>query len=125
MVLSVFIFNYVDFLQDLLVNPTGGYLDNAIKYHNRILKTHSIETDDIAEAVCDTIANLTLENAYTEEQAVEDLRILKGTVVNAQNMNEIKLKLTKTTEYRKKMMTNKETDLRVEFPYFFTHPHLV
>lgn len=107
-----------------MVNSTGGYLDNAIKYHIQSIKPRRVETSTF-DSVCSAVENVNLDNEYNDEQAQEDLRFLKGVVVNDHNMNEITLKLAKTAEYRTKLLEKKEIDLRNEFPYFFTHPRLV
>lgn len=56
----------------------------------------------------------------------EDVESLKFTVVNAENMDIIKSKLTATSEYRRKMIhENHSIDLLENFPYFFTSHELV
>lgn len=107
-----------------MVNSTGGYLDNAIKYHIQSIKPRRVESSTL-DAVCSAVGECNLDNKYSDEQAQEDLRFLKGAVVNDHNMNEITLKLVRTAEYRTKLLEKKEIDLRNEFPYFFTHPRLV
>lgn len=106
-----------------MVSPTGGYLDNAIKYYNQSRPRRAGHSG--LDELCNTIETINLNNEYNDDQAQEDLRLLKGIVVNDQNMDEIKLKLAKTADYRAKILKIKEIDLRVEFPYFFTHPRLV
>lgn len=119
------------------MNATGGYLDNGIKYYNQTLKTRQpvkkddINFDEISDAIDDIgLEQVSLPNKATalkdiDSQAQEDCQILKGLVVNSQNLDEIKLKLTKTIQYRSRIVKDQNLDLRVEFPYFFTHPSLV
>lgn len=63
---------------------------------------------------------------YNEEDANADLTILKRTVINqATDMEMIKEKLNATRKYRLNLMENNETDIREQFPFFFSHPSLV
>lgn len=55
----------------------------------------------------------------------DDVESLKATIVNEENMAEIKQKLKFTLSYRLDMMKAPELDVKESFPYFFTDPALV
>lgn len=106
------------FSQDLLCDSKGGgYLATKIKN----LRTQQRQSQN-------TIAS-TVDEKKTEEQPTccdDDLEELKHTVVNAENMNAIKVKLVATSKYRLQMIRgNYSMDLLENFPYFFTSHELV
>lgn len=103
------------------MNPTGGYLDNALKAYNYTTKSRQPQNENVA----DDFRAIQIDDGYSDDQAENDLLFLKSIVVNDRNMEEIKLKLTKTASYRKKLLNKNELNLRVNFPYFYMHPQLV
>lgn len=98
---------------------------------------HEVDTDEVAGAFGEMEINVNaiesqsegIENIArsdtTEELARVDIEYLKTVVVNESSIEMIKDKLVSTAEYRSKMLDDKQTDLRIEFPYFFTHADLV
>lgn len=73
----------------------------------------------------DSSSQLTTENQDPHIEARSEIQFLKSVVVNDQNLQVIKEKLFATAEFRKEMLRDEKTELRVEFPYFFTNPYLV
>lgn len=84
--------------------------------------------DDI-ESASSILETVSLDGSESNNLEIPDARdtiqSLKSFVVNEENMEFFKAKLFETAEYRFKMLQNKQIDLRVEFPYFFTCPELV
>lgn len=65
---------------------------------------------------------------FTLEQKNEleaSMDYLKCTVVNNDNMNQIRAKLIETMKYRSELMKDPKTDIRESFPYFFVSTDLV
>lgn len=95
----------------------GGYLANRLKYlrtqHRKSLNaTASVSENEVDEE--------------TPTSCEENVEFLKCSVVNSENMDIIKSKLTATSEYRRKMIRdNHSMDLLEKFPYFFTNYELV
>lgn len=97
----------------------GGFLANRLKY----LRTQRKKSLN-ASAV--TTVSESEVDEETPDSCEEDVEFLKFTMVNEQNMNVIKSKLTATSEYRRKMIReNHSIDLLEKFPYFFTSHMLV
>lgn len=56
----------------------------------------------------------------------EDFEFLKTVVIDESNIDVVKTKLAKTSEYRRQMIRENESlDLLENFPYFFHTPKLV
>lgn len=89
------------------------------------------EVDVNIEGAVDGLRTISLDSFRSDSLDDSDtiarniIQSLKGVVVNEQSIGFIKTKLAETTEYRLKMLQNKEIDLRTEFPYFYTNPELV
>lgn len=88
-------------------------------------------TDLEALSVTDLVGSSNSSSQHLTEvldlhaEARQDMKLLISVVANKQNIDFIKQKLLSTLEYRSEMLRNNKTDLRVEFPYFFTYPELV
>lgn len=65
------------------------------------------------------------EVIMTDDMATDDILFLKSLVVCEDNMVIFIQKLNATRSYRQKMLLDKSIHLKEQFPYFFTHPHLV
>lgn len=89
------------------------------------------EVDVNIVGAVDGLRTISLDGSRSESSDDSDtfarniIQSLKSVVVNEQSIGFIKTKLAETTEYRLKMLQNKDVDLRVEFPYFYTNPELV
>lgn len=124
-----------------MVNPNGGYLDNALKrLQTNLKKTQTMIQNDNAEVGNATVAldrmdlndDSTVNGVIGSSQENESVtviqnrvRFLKNNIPSLQNMNAFVENMTKTLEYRSDMLKNPNLDFRVEFPYFFTYPELV
>lgn len=60
-----------------------------------------------------------------DEKQKEDLDFLKYCVVNDISEDVLIAKLNSTRDLREKIIRDKNTDLRENFPFFFSHPELV
>lgn len=80
---------------------------------------------DTSDGNANSQENATAYMNNSEESARNDVEFLKSVIVNDRNLESIKAKLISTSEYRSKMLEDKEIDLRIEFPYFFISPNLV
>lgn len=108
--------------QEILFN----YISSRIKYirqharkSQRPIEEASNDDSDMEEQANNS--SIVLDEALLKK----DIDYLKNTVVNSSNLNSIKEKLISTKDLRMKMLTNKELDLMITFPYFFTHSELV
>lgn len=63
-----------------------------------------------------------MSNSLTEN---EDMEFLKHAIIEQANFKSIIEKLNSTRNLRRQMLLAKETDLRENFPFFFSHPKLV
>lgn len=97
---------------------------NRLKYlANRQKAQQALEALSIDDAAADSGNE---RDIYNEEEAKADLNLLKRFVFNdSTNMEMVKEKLNATRQYRLNLMKVNGTDIREQFPFFFSHPNLV
>lgn len=97
---------------------------NRLKYiANRKKMQQATEAMTIDDGTADSGNE---HDIYSEADAIADLNILKRSVINdTTDMEMIKEKLNATRQYRLDLMKRHETDVREQFPFFFSHPNLV
>lgn len=96
---------------------TEGFFARRLKYVQQRRKNN--EEPDLNEA---NHSHPQDEDAQNEE---EDMDYLKRAVISKNNFASVVEKLNATRKLRQQMLLNKETDLREQFPFFFSHPELV
>lgn len=109
-------------LQDLLVSANNGFIDNRLKYLRTRQKLPGSGQGAVGGDRFDFGETVIVINNIDEK---EDVEFLKSVIVNSDNMEIIKSKLSQTVAYRSTMLKNDQLCYRIEFPYFFTNPDLV
>lgn len=61
----------------------------------------------------------------SQQYSMEDMLFLKTVVISPENVIEVRKRLERTRKQRDELVKNVETDLMINFPFFFTHPQLV
>lgn len=103
-----------------------GSLMTILKTRRQRNKKQRInEVNEDIEIEDENVNNISTADEYTEHEAKTDLEFLKSVVVNDNTLSIFKEKLTLTLSYRINLVKDNETDLLVNFPYFFTYPELV
>lgn len=94
---------------------TNGRLYNRFRYLRQ--KSKNIGNEN-------TVPTQTQEDRAVE-YAMNDLLWLKTVVISSTNIAEIRRKLDMTRQLRDEIVQKDTVELMQEFPFFFTHPHLV
>lgn len=102
----------------------SGYIDNRLKYLRSRQKSSSVELGAASINPFDFRETNEAINSIGDK-AKEDVEFLKSVVVNKDNIELIRTKLSQTRQYRWNMLKNEQLYFRTEFPYFFTNPDLV
>lgn len=115
---------YFSWKQDLLCSSRGsGYLISKIKYlkqQQRLSRANAAEIEYCADSEDQEVT------PEISSSCSEDLDFLKIAVVNKDNVDAIKMKLSATSDYRRQLIRgNHGIDLLENFPYFFHNPKLV
>lgn len=99
----------------------------ALKKDERMLLSQSGINRSFMNQTLDNHSNVELDETIgdQEEQLKNDVAFLKTAIINGEQIETIKEKITSTMMYRVKMMNELKMDLLENFPYFFTNPELV
>lgn len=99
-------------LQTTLLNSSdGGKLGIQLRNKRAVAKRQHVQCQSEVE--------------LTEDEAEDMVELLKTTVVNSENMEDIKRMLTLTLNYRTQLLRKEELNLREYFPYFWVSKELV
>lgn len=93
------------------------------RLYNRFRYLRSLENPKNAVTQNEILSSSTQD--LNEEYSMENMLYLKTVVVSADTIDEIRIKLEATRQQRDALVKNAETDLMIQFPFFFTHPQLV
>lgn len=103
----------------------GGWLNSRIKNvreaQNKLKQKQQTEINENSPE--NAVSGEPKEISDDEAKAI--ITSLKSTVIEPGKMREVMQKLALTRKYRKKMLANKELNLKEQFPYLFTDKNLV
>lgn len=108
--------------QELLYNPSkdSGWLVAVLRTRRQANKR-----DQMNQQMLPLNDSNDANASYTEDQAKNDIEILRTMQVNQSNMPEITQRLKSTIGLRNGICDDVNVNLLERFPYFFTHSHLV
>lgn len=95
----------------------NGWFATRLKYLKQRRNSHQIRNN--------SNENNNISQSTDATHEVEDMEYLKHVVVDDVSFELIVEKLNSTRKFRQQMLQNKETDMRENFPFFFSHPKLV
>lgn len=114
--------------KELWFNSKNGYIDNKLKYMRRKQKVRESINSSVLNV--SNIQNISMNavvpvNDVSSDEMKQLFTEMQSLVVNENNIPLFKDKLSKTIKYRLEISANSDSDLQINFPYFFTHPELV
>lgn len=107
--------------QDLLLGE-NGYFTRRIKY----IKSRKANRQRELNATLASNHEISFDsNEISLDQQKEDLDFLKYCVIGNADENVLVERLNTTRELRRKLMSDENSDIRTNFPFFFSNPELV
>ncbi|XP_031639195.1 uncharacterized protein LOC116351255, partial [Contarinia nasturtii] len=110
---------------DLLLNGDKGWMNARLKYVREAQSKLNKSANNVSLNTSQQVQHITSSDDVDETVAAAEVIFLKSLVVSDENMETLLQKLNSTRTYRHKILKDKNIHLKEQFPYFFTHPHLI
>lgn len=107
------------------MNRDSGWLNIRLKTVRENMKQLNLNAANVSMNRSLLNQSMAIEEVCDDSVAANDIVFLKSLLVSDENMDTFWEKLNSTRSYRHKMLLDKNTHLKEQFPYFFTRPDMV